>query len=64
MKKSKTDKNVSFFKEVKNELKHVSWPTRENVLKNTVATIVFILVMVGFFLLINLLFAVILEVIK
>ena len=46
MVKKKTKKTVekSFFKEVKEELKKVKWPTKDEMSKYTIAAIVFIVI--------------------
>jgi len=49
----------SFFKGVKTELALVKWPTWKMVLKNTIATVVFCLIVCAFFLLLNLLLAIV-----
>ena len=48
------EKKDGFFKQTGEEMKKVSWPTRKDVLKYTLATIVFCLIVVGFFSLLNL----------
>ena len=61
--KTKTKKTVkkvakkkdSFFKGVKKELAKVKWPTAKEVLKYTIATVVFIIILVAFFAALNLL---------
>lgn len=50
----KKAKKESYIKGVKSELKKVSWPEKKEVLKYTIATLVFIAVVVAFFLLLNL----------
>lgn len=57
-KKSKV-KGENYFKSVVKELKLVKWPTWKEVLKNTIATIVLVLVIVAFFLLLNFLLSVV-----
>ena len=52
-------KKESYLKGVKKEMKLVKWPTWKEVIKNTLATIVMVLFIVGFFLLLNLLLAVV-----
>ena len=54
VKKEKKPKKPSYIKEVRTEMKKVSWPTKKEVLKYTFATIVFCLVVCGFFQLLNL----------
>lgn len=53
-KKKETKKREPYFKAVKSELKKVKWPSRKEVLKYTMATIVFILLFVILFALLNL----------
>ena len=48
------EKKEGFLKQTSDEMKKVSWPTRKDVLKYTLATIVFCLIVVGFFSLLNL----------
>lgn len=55
----KTEKNKktpkeNYFKGVKKEMALVKWPTWGEVLKNTIATVVLVIIIVGFFLLLNL----------
>ncbi len=57
--KKKKVKKENFIQGVRKEMALVSWPTRKNVLKYTVATLIFILFVTGFFLLLNALMAVI-----
>lgn len=56
-KKPKKKKNngpkESYAKKVKKELKLVKWPTRKEVLKYTLSTVVFCLVLCALFLLLN-----------
>lgn len=53
--KTKTKKKKQgFFKAVKTELNKVVWPKKNEVLKYTIATIVFIVILIIFFLLLNL----------
>ena len=52
-------KKEGFLKSTGKELKLVKWPTWKEVLKNTIATIVLIVVVVGFFLLLNLLLSIV-----
>ena len=42
-------KKESYFEGVKNELSKVKWPTKKEVLKYTIATLVFIIILVVFF---------------
>ncbi len=56
MRKEKTKKKVKkdgYFKEVGKEMKKVKWPDKKDVVKYTVATVIFVLVVVGFFILLN-----------
>ena len=52
-------KKESYFEGVKNELSKVKWPTKKDVLKYTIATLVFIVILVVFFVLISLLMSII-----
>ena len=52
-------KKENYLKSVQKEMKLVKWPTWKEVLKNTVATLVLIIIIVGFFLLLNMLLAVV-----
>lgn len=52
-------KKESYFEGVKNELSKVKWPTKKDVLKYTIATLVFIVILVVFFVLISLLMSVV-----
>lgn len=53
--KKQKDRKPGYLKEVKGELKKVSFPSFKEVMKYTLATILFCVVLVGFFLLLNLL---------
>ena len=57
--KDKKANKESFVQGVKVELSKVKWPTRKEVLKYTIATLVFIIVLVAFFVLLSLLMSVI-----
>lgn len=57
-KSSKTKKD-SYFKGVKFELSKVSWPKIKDILKYTAATIIFCLVLAGYFSILNLLLSLI-----
>ena len=65
VKKTTKKKNVpkvkkeNYFKSVGKEMKLVKWPTWKEVLKNTVATISLIVIIVTFFLLLNLLLSIV-----
>ena len=52
-KETKKVKKNGYFKEVGKELSKVKWPERKEVLKYTLSTIIFILIIVGFFILLN-----------
>ncbi len=47
--KKKTKKN-GYFKEVGKELSKVKWPERKDIIKYTIATVIFVLIVVAFFL--------------
>lgn len=53
--KEKKERKPGYFKEVKMELKKVSFPSLKEVMKYTMATLVFCGILVLFFLLLNLL---------
>ena len=54
-KKTKTQtKKKGFLAQVKDEMKKVSWPTFKDVMKYSIATLVFCLIVFGFFQLLNL----------
>jgi len=58
MGKTKTNKaKKSFLKEVKAEMKKVKWPTKKEMVKYSITTLLFILLFAGFFYLIDVLFA-------
>ena len=50
----KSEVKENYFKGVKKELALVKWPTWKEVIKNTIATVVLIIIVVGYFLLLNL----------
>ena len=52
-KDKKRIKKDGYFKEVGKEMSKVKWPERKEVLKYTIATIIFVLIVVGFFVLLN-----------
>ena len=52
--KVKKEKKPGFLKETGSEMKKVSWPTKKDVAKYTLATLMFCLIVVGFFQLLNL----------
>ena len=53
VKKEKKNKKPSYFKEVKAEMKKVTFPTGKEVFKYTVATILIVTLLVVFFLLLS-----------
>ena len=55
--KTKKTSKKSFFKEVKAEMKKVKWPTKKEMVKYSITTLLFILLFAGFFYLIDVLFA-------
>ena len=55
--KTKKTSKKSFLKEVKAEMKKVKWPTKKEMVKYSITTLVFILLFAGFFYLIDVLFA-------
>ena len=57
--KKTIEKKESFFAGVKAELAKVKWPTKKDVLKYTIATLVFIIILVIFFVLLSLVMSVI-----
>ena len=52
--KKTTAKKQGYLKQVKNEMKKVSWPEKKDVAKYTIATLAFCLIVCGFFQLLNL----------
>lgn len=60
-KKAKNTKvpKENYFASITSELKKVKWPSKKEVLKYTFATIMFVLVLVGFFILMSLVMSVI-----
>ena len=59
VKKTEKVKKENFFKGVRSELSKVKWPSKKEVFKYTIATLVFIIVLVIFFVLLDLLMSVI-----
>jgi len=55
---------VGFFGEVKKELSKVKWPSKNDMVKYSIATIVFVVFFAGFFSLISALVAVITNLLK
>ena len=60
-KEKKNVKKESFFEGVRTEMSKVKWPTKQEVLKYTIATLVFMIVLVLFFVLLTLLMSLIRE---
>lgn len=60
VKKSKSTKK-SFFKEVKSELDKVKWPSKKDMVKYSIATIVFIIFFALFFYLIDIIIALLMK---
>ena len=56
-KKKKHSKVVTFFKEVKSEMSKVKWPSKKDMVKYSIATIIFIVFFAVFFYLIDLIIA-------
>ena len=48
---------IGFFGEVKKELSKVKWPSKKDMIKYSIATIVFVIFFAGFFYLIDVVFA-------
>ena len=48
---------ISYFKDVKKESKKIVWPSRKNLIKYSVATVLFVILMALFFLLLSFLAA-------
>lgn len=53
--KTKSKTNDGYFKEVRKELKLVKWPSAKEVIKYTISTIIFCVILCGIFMLLNLL---------
>ena len=58
-KKEKKVKKESYFEGIRSELAKVKWPSKKEVIKYTIATILFSVILVGFFILLDLLMSVI-----
>ncbi len=56
-KKTEKKKSDGFFKQVKAEMKKVKWPSKKDMLKYSITTLLFIVIFAGFFYLITVLFA-------
>lgn len=54
MGKEKKVKKENYFKKVGKELSKVKWPDKKDIIKYSISTVVFILIVVGFFCLLNL----------
>lgn len=52
-KKQEKTKEEGYFKQVRSEMKKVSWPSKKEVMKYTLATLVFCIIVGVFFLLLN-----------
>ena len=52
--KKTTNKKQGYLKQVRSEMKKVSWPEKKDVAKYTIATLTFCLIVCGFFQLLNL----------
>lgn len=55
--KTKKTSKKSFLKEIKAEMKKVKWPTKKEMVKYSITTLIFIILFAGFFYLIDVLFA-------
>lgn len=53
MEKKKTSPIISYFKDVRKESKKIVWPSIKNLIKYSIATVVFIIIMALFFLLLS-----------
>ena len=56
---NKKSNKESYLSGVKSELKKVSWPKFKDILKYTIATIIFCLILAGFFSILNLILSLI-----
>ncbi len=54
-KKKEKVRKETYFEGVRNELAKVKWPTKKEVFKYTMATIIFMIILVGFFILLSIL---------
>lgn len=61
-KKERKAPKENYFVGVRNELSKVKWPSKKEVMKYTMATIIFVVVLVGFFILMSLIMSLITEV--
>ena len=59
VKKEKKVKKPGYFKQVRSEMKQVVFPNKKEVFKYTIATIVIVLLMIGFFELVSFVLSVI-----
>ena len=59
VKKEKKVKKPEYFKQVRSEMKQVVFPNKKEVFKYTIATIVIVLLMIGFFELVSFVLSVI-----
>ena len=58
-KTKKSEKKEGFFKGIKKELKQVRWPSFKDMLKYTIETLVFCIILVTFFEVLNIIMAII-----
>ena len=63
-KEVKTDSKNTYFKEIKEEMKKVKWPTKKEMLKYSISTIGFVIIFALYFFGIEALFALIKGLIK
>lgn len=54
---AKGKKGLGFFRETKKEISNVKWPKGKEMVKYTIATLIFVIFFGGYFYLINFLFA-------
>lgn len=57
MEKKKKNPIISYFKDVRKESKKIVWPSRKNLIKYSIATLIFIAFMALFFLILSFLAA-------
>ena len=58
-KERKEKSKKGFFKSIREEMKKVKWPTFKEILKYTIATIVFCLIIIAFFQVLDLLISIV-----
>ena len=56
-KTKKSEKKEGFFKGIRKELKLVKWPTAKEIVKYTIATIIFCIIFAAFFIALNVIMA-------